>query len=54
MSPETMHGLELALNVVNVLVLPALVSVGRWLMKVELRLSRIEWAAGAKPTESVR
>jgi len=49
MSPEAMHSVELVLEVLNVLVLPALVSVGRWLMKVELRLSRIEWAAGVKP-----
>jgi hypothetical protein len=39
--------LQIVLEAVNVLVLPALVGVGRWLMRVELRLSRIEWAAGA-------
>lgn len=48
-TPENMQSLQLALEIVNVLVLPALIAAGRWLMKVELRLSRIEWATGAKP-----
>lgn len=41
-SPENMQGLQVALEVLNVLVLPALVALGRWLVKVELRLMRIE------------
>lgn len=48
MSAET---LQLALEAVNVLVLPTLVFVARWLMKVELRLARLEWQndkAGAR------
>lgn len=40
---------QIGLAAVNALALPAaLVSVARWLMKVELRLARLEWQAGAK------
>jgi hypothetical protein len=49
MTPETVSSLQLLLSGLNVLVIPALVGVGRWLMKVELRLARIEWANGSKP-----
>jgi hypothetical protein len=37
-------GLQLVLSGLNVLVIPALVGVMRWLMRVELRLARLEWA----------
>lgn len=53
-TPDNMQGLQLALEVLNVLVLPALLAVGRWLVRVELRLARIEWAAGDKPAEAKR
>ena len=38
-----MEYVQLSLAVVNVLVLPALVAAGRWLMKIELRMARVEW-----------
>lgn len=44
MSTETVTGLQLLLSGVNVLVVPAMLGVMRWLMKVELRLARLEWA----------
>lgn len=37
--------LQLALSALNVLVIPALWGVGRWLMRVELRLARLEWSS---------
>ena len=43
-----MQTLQIALMGLNVLVLPALVGVARWLIKVELRLARMEWAMNAK------
>jgi hypothetical protein len=52
MSPESLQSVQLVVDVLNVLVLPALVGVARWLMRVELRLSRIEWAAGANTKDT--
>ena len=42
MSPETAQLLTLALSALNVLILPAVVGVGRWAFGVETRLARIE------------
>lgn len=40
---------QIGLAVVNALALPAaLVQVARWLMKVELRLARLEWQSGVE------
>jgi len=43
-----MGDLQLALSALNVLVLPALYGVGRYLLRVELRLARLEWAVKAE------
>ena len=43
-------GLQLILSGLNLLVIPALLGVMRWLMRVELRIARLEWAAGDTST----
>lgn len=45
MSGPDFPTLQLALSALNVLVIPALWGIGRWLMRVELRLARLEWRA---------
>ncbi|WP_156466629.1 hypothetical protein [Methylibium sp. Root1272] len=51
---DTAH-LNLALSAINVLVLPAMVGLGRYMVRLELRLARLEWAiqrSGHAPLES--
>lgn len=45
MSESTIQTIQLALSALNVLVIPVLFGVGRWLVRVELRLARLEWTA---------
>lgn len=49
MTPESIATLQLVLSGLNVLAIPALVGVMRWLMRVELRLAHLEWASGKRP-----
>lgn len=44
MTAEFLPMATLALSALNVLVLPALWGLGRYLVRLELRLARLEWA----------
>jgi hypothetical protein len=43
MTSADISTLQLVLAAVNTLALPALYGIARWLMRVELRLARLEW-----------
>lgn len=46
MNEHDIATLQLVLEGINVLVVPVLFGIGRWLMRVELRLSKLEWMRG--------
>lgn len=49
-----MQTATLALSGLNVLVLPALYALGRYIVRLELRLARLEWTVGHTGPEPLK